>query len=102
MSSASSSSSNPFVNTTGIERAREQSSGVKMYLLAAYYLAMANLSLTTMLGGVVVVAIGALVLDGLHAVFAGMFGIFGVSFVVLGALSYALLWANKLYAMYTE
>lgn len=85
-----------------MERAREQSSGFKMYLLAAYYLAAGNISLTTIAMGVVVVILGATVVSQVHDVFAGMFGIWGASMVLFGAIAYAALWANRLIARYTE
>ncbi len=81
-----------------LESARHESSGAKMYVLALYYILSGNFSLVVALFGVLLVVLGATVMEGLHATLAGMFGIWGVSFVILGLLAYTILWANKMYA----
>lgn len=85
-----------------MQRAEEQSSGIRLYLLAAYYLAAGHLSVTTILFGGLLILIAATVLSGLHDVFAGMFGIWGVTFILFGAVAYLFLLANRIYAHVSE
>lgn len=104
------------------ERARQETSGFKVPLLAAYYFVMGNYSLIVILSGLGMMAYGATILSGRpaalfevlsqlpdalwilrfpiveHQVFAGMFGVWGASFVLIGVAAYAVLWANQLYA----
>lgn len=81
-----------------LESARHESSGAKMYVLALYYILSGNFSLVVALFGALLVVLGATVMEGLHATLSGMFGIWGVSFIILGLLAYTILWANKMYA----
>ena len=83
-------------------RAREQSSGPRQYLLGLYYLAAGNLSLTTVAVGAVVYLLGGLVVVNYHDVLGPMVAIWGISIAVLGAVSYALLWINKMRARVTD
>jgi len=95
-----------------LERAREESSGVKAYLLGLYYFITGNYSLVVILFGLALIAFGALILSGRlavgplgaleHQVFAGMFGVWGASLVVIGAAAYAVMWANKIYARISQ
>lgn len=61
-------------NTTGIGSA----------VLSGYRLAVSNLALSTVLAGVVIIALGATVIAPLHGVLGGMFGVWGASLVLLG------------------
>jgi membrane-bound ClpP family serine protease len=81
-----------------MESASQESSGVRMYLLAVYYLMAGNFSLTISFFGVILVALGATVISQYHDVFAGMFGVWGATLFVFGLVMYTLLWVNKLYA----
>lgn len=81
-----------------LESARHESSGVRMYVLALYYLLSGNFSLVVALFGVVLIVLGATVMPSVHGVFAGMFGIWGVTLIILGLLAYTILWANQMYA----
>jgi FtsH-binding integral membrane protein len=91
-----------------LERAREESSGYKAYLLGLYYFVTGNYSLVVILFGLSMIAFGGLILSGrfavgpleaiTHQVFAGMFGVWGASLVVIGVAAYAVMWANKIYA----
>jgi hypothetical protein len=95
-----------------LERAREESSGYKAYLLGLYYFITGNYSLVVILIGLGLIAFGALVLTGdfavgplnaiTHQVFAGMFGVWGASLVVIGVAAYAVMWANKIYARISQ
>jgi membrane-bound ClpP family serine protease len=80
-----------------MESASQETSGVRVYLLAAYYLMAGNFSLTVSFFGVIVIVLGATVISQYHAVYAGMFGVWGASMFVFGLVMYTLLWANKLY-----
>jgi hypothetical protein len=91
-----------------LERAREESDGYKAYLLGLYYFITGNYSLVVILLGLGVIAFGALILTGrfavgpldaiTHQVFAGMFGVWGATLVVIGVTAYAIMFANKIYA----
>lgn len=81
-----------------LEAARHESSGAKMYLLALYYLLAGNFSLVVVVFGIVLLVLGATVMESLHPTLAGMFGIWGVSLVGIGLLVYTLLWLNQIYA----
>ena len=81
-----------------MESASQETSGVRMYLLAAYYLMAGNFSLTISFFGVVLVVLGATVISRYHDIFAGMFGVWGATLFIFGIVAYVLLWANKLYA----
>lgn len=80
-----------------MESARQESSGIHMYLLTAYFLIARKFSLSVVLFGVILIILGATVIRQYHEVFAGMFGVWGVTMIVLGLLAYVLLWANKRY-----
>jgi len=118
-----------------IERAKQESSGGKAYLLATYYFMSGNISLMIALIGVVLIGLGATVVNGTpaiviggeggivsimngipegertfmavegtvlaHKVLAGMLGIIGTTFILLGMAIYSFLFANKLYARAT-
>lgn len=105
-----------------LERARDDTSGVNVYVLAAYYFFTGNYSLIVVLFGVLMIGFGATILSGRpavlfrvvesvpllsiswmeHSVFAGMFGVWGASLVVIGGAAYGVMWANKLYARVTQ
>jgi FtsH-binding integral membrane protein len=95
-----------------LERAREESSGSKAYLLGLYYFITGNYSLVVILFGLALIAFGALILTGQfavgplaaieHQVFAGMFGVWGASLVVIGVAAYAVMWVNKIYAQISQ
>lgn len=95
-----------------LERAREESSGAKVYLLGLYYFVTGNYSLVVILFGLGLIAFGGLVLSGqfavgplsaiTHQVFAGMFGVWGGTLVVIGVAAYAIMWANKIYARISQ
>jgi hypothetical protein len=95
-----------------LERAREESSGNKAYLLGLYYFVTGNYSLVVILFGLAVIAFGALVLTGqfavgpldaiTHQVFAGMFGVWGATLVVIGVAAYGVMFANKIYARVSQ
>lgn len=78
-----------------LERAREEASGGKVYLLAAYYLAASNVTLLIATIGLVMILLGALVVPSWNDVLAGMFGVWGASFLLLGLGSYVALWFNE-------
>lgn len=94
-----------------LERGREETSGFNVYLLALYYFVTGNYSLMVVLFGLGMMGFGAFILEGTlaigplsglqHGVFAGMFGVWGASLVVIGVTAYAILLANKLYAQFT-
>jgi len=94
-----------------LERAREEASGASAYGLALYYFVTGNYSLMIVLTGFGLIGFGALLVDGAlaagplsaleHGVFAGMFGVWGASLVVIGVAAYSVMLANKLYAQYT-
>jgi len=96
-----------------LERASAETTGAKRYPLAAYYFLANNMSVVTVLSGLGMMAFGATVLSGRpavlfgpdgplngvsHGVFAGMFGVWGATLVVLGVLAYGVLWANQVIA----
>lgn len=96
-----------------LERANAEATGAKRYPLACYYFLANNMSMVAVLAGLGMMAFGATVLSGrpqflfeaveplnalTHAVFAGMFGVWGATLVLLGALAYGVLWANQLLA----
>lgn len=99
-----------------LERAREETSGFNVYLLAGYYFVTGNYSLLVVLSGLGFILFGATALSGRpeavfgidqlswmqHGVFAGMFGVWGASLIVIGVSAYAVLWANKMYARFTS
>ncbi|MCU4741260.1 hypothetical protein OB955_06195 [Halobacteria archaeon AArc-m2/3/4] len=93
-----------------IETAREEASGWRMYVLAAYYLLFGNFSITVIALGIVMIGAGASlepIVDTLNidspnaAIMAGIAGIWGVSLILLGVLGYGILWANAKYAQVT-
>lgn len=84
-----------------MESASQESSGVRMYLLAVYYLMAGNVSLTISFFGVILAVLGATVVGLYHDIFAGMFGVWGATLFIFGLMMYTLLWANKLYAQRT-
>jgi len=96
-----------------LERANAEATGAKRYLLAAYYFLANNMSIMAVLVGIAMMAFGATVLSGrpgflfgpdgplnalVHGVFAGMFGLWGATIVLLGILAYAALWLNQFLA----
>lgn len=95
-----------------LERARQDTTGYKVYPLALYYFVTGNYSLIVVLVGLGLITFGATALSGYpaaifgipqlqwmsHDVFAGMFGVWGATLVVIGVAAYAIMWANKLYA----
>lgn len=85
-----------------LTRAEENSSGFRRYLLVGYYLMASNVSLSTIAAGVLMMLTGWLVVENVHNVFAGMFGIWGFSLVILGTVAYAALWANRIIARVTD
>lgn len=87
-----------------METARRESSGWRMYVLAAYYAATGNVSLLIAgLGGVqILLGIGLTWYlpdgyEGNMAIMAGFMGIWGITLILLGLGSYGILWANKIY-----
>lgn len=96
-----------------LERANAEATGAKRYLLASYYFLANNMSIVAVLSGIGLMAFGATVLSGrpgflfgpdgplnalTHGVFAGMFGVWGATLVVLGVLAYGALWLNQFVA----
>lgn len=86
-----------------LERARTDTEGWTVYLLTAYYFLANNVSVVAILLGIGMWLFGGTILIGQpvdvieHHVFAGMFGVWGASIALLGALAYAILLVNKLY-----
>lgn len=86
-----------------LERARTDTEGWQVYLLAAYYFLANNVSVVAILVGIGMWFFGGTILIGEpvdiveHHVFAGMFGVWGASIVLLGVLAYAILLVNKLF-----
>lgn len=78
-----------------LERAREEASGAKIYVLAAYYLAASNVTLLLATIGLVTILLGALVVPSWNEVLAGMFGVWGASLLLLGLGGYVALWFNE-------
>ena len=77
-----------------IRSARQDTDGFKTYLLAAYYLLSGDFLLISIVAGIVFFALGAAVITPSSTIFGAMFGVWGVSLVVFGLLSYVVLWAN--------
>lgn len=85
-----------------LAKSRENSTGYRQYLLASYYLAAGNLSVTTIAVGVFLIALGGTIVAGFHAVFGAMFGIWGATLVLVGVLAYAVLLGNRVWARASE
>jgi len=90
--------------STAMETARRESSGWRMYVLAAYYLATGNVSLLIAGIGVFQLLLGLGIdasleagYEGNMAIMAGYLGIWGLTLILLGLGSYGILWANKVY-----
>lgn len=81
-----------------LESARHDSSGVRTYFLALYYLIAGNFSLFLVVFGAALIVLGATVMPSVHPTFAAMFGLWGVTLIIFGLLAYTILWANKTYA----
>lgn len=87
-----------------LERAAAETSGVGMYLLAAYYFLANNFSVVLVILGFLSIAFGATIMSGIpvdyvqHDVLAAMFGVWGASIIALGVAIYAVFWVNALYA----
>lgn len=85
-----------------LSKAGRNTSGIRQYVLAAYYLAAGNLSLTSMGVGAIVIAFGGLVITQYNAVLGPMIAIFGGTIVVVGAIAYTVLWGNRIIAHLSE
>jgi hypothetical protein len=95
-----------------LERAREETEGSSVYALATYYFVTGNYSLMVVLVGVLMTLFGGLIVSGRfavgplgalqHDVFAGMFGVWGATLVLIGATFYGIMWANKIYARISQ
>lgn len=94
-------------------RARDETSGVRMYLLAIYYMAASTLTLTIAFLGLVAIVFGWLITVTFgtpnagnppdpHQVLGAVIAIYGAAFVVFGVLSYGVLWTNKKYGQMTR
>lgn len=86
-----------------IETARRETTGWKVYVLAAYYWIASNLALSAVGAGIVQVAI-AFGIDAVYgpdqgniSVLAGYLGIWGVSMIIIGLVVYAAFWLNRFY-----
>lgn len=75
-----------MVEIRALESARQEATGIRMVLLAVWYWTSGHISLTIALFGVGCVLIGAIVMEHLNATLAGMLGIWGTSFFILGIL----------------
>lgn len=90
-----------------LERASAETSGVGMYLLAAYYFLANNFAIVLMIFGALTIVWGATIMSGIpiglleHQTLAGMFGVWGVSIIALGVFLYAIFWVNQLIARLT-
>ncbi|MFB6153655.1 MAG: hypothetical protein ABEJ27_05325 [Halodesulfurarchaeum sp.] len=73
-----------MVEIRALESARQEASGFQMYLLAVWYWTSGHVSLTIAIFGGLMIVIGGTLLRGWHDVFAGMFGVWGVTLIVLG------------------
>lgn len=73
-----------MIEIRSLESARQETSGVSMYLLAAWYWIGTHLAITVALVGVLSIVLGATVLPNDAPVFAGMFGVWGVTLIVMG------------------
>ncbi|CCQ34005.1 hypothetical protein HLRTI_001989 [Halorhabdus tiamatea SARL4B] len=73
-----------MVEIRAVNSAREDASGVQMVLLAVWYWMASHIALTVAIFGALMMVIGATVLQGVNNVFAGMFGVWGFSFILLG------------------
>lgn len=87
-----------------MDTARREADGWKVYVLAGYYLISGNVSISiAVLGGLQVLlglGLNATVAQGTEgnwAIFAGFFGIWGASLILLGLGSFGMFWANKVY-----
>jgi hypothetical protein len=119
-----------------VERANQETSGARAYVLAGYYVLAGNFSLVLVLFGLGFIGLGATVVNGTptlvfggedgivsvlwgvpdtasdfsevagvvlaNRTLAGMFGVWGTTFVLLGAILYGVLFANKMYARLTS
>ncbi|MFB6202187.1 MAG: hypothetical protein ABEI98_09275 [Halorhabdus sp.] len=73
-----------MVEIRSIESARQDTSGWQMYLLALWYWTSSHVSLTIAIFGVLMIVVGGTLLRGVHSVFAGMFGVWGATLILLG------------------
>lgn len=84
-----------MVEIRSLNSARQEASGIRMVLLAVWYWMASHIALTVAIFGGIMMAIGAIVLSGppappgvyrppLNNIFAGMFGVWGFSLIVLG------------------
>lgn len=108
------------------ESARKETSGVRTYILTAYYLLTEKFSLSTAVFGVVLMLFGVAlapssktvfgiplptgaaingVLGGLwptHGLLSAMVVTWGATFLLLGLGVYAILWGTRLYGQYVR
>lgn len=88
-----------------MDTARRETAGWKVYPLAFYYLVVGNIALSIAVFGVIQLVLGYVIdtfyanpdSPGNTAIFAGFFGVWGGTLVVVGLGTYAALWANKKY-----
>ena len=73
-----------MIEVRSLESARQEASGTRMYLLAVWYWIGSHLALTIAIIGALSIVIGATVLPGDSPVFAGMFGVWGVTLIIMG------------------
>ncbi|WEL18590.1 putative membrane protein [Halorhabdus sp. SVX81] len=73
-----------MVEIRALNSARQEASGIQMVLLAVWYWTSSHVSLTVAIFGALFMVFGALVLQGVNNVLAGMFGVWGFSFILLG------------------
>lgn len=92
------------------EEARQETSGGRMYLLALYYFMSGNLSIVVALVGILWLALASVVIpqfvmpqfgessvESLQIV-TGMIGVWGVTLVLLGTISYLFFFLMEKYA----
>lgn len=84
-----------MVEIRALNSARQEATGIRMVLLAVWYWISSHVSLTIAIFGALLMVIGAAVLQGqgaapgvyeapLQNILAGMFGVWGFSFILLG------------------
>lgn len=68
-----------------------------MYLLGVWYWISSHVALTIAIIGGLFIVIGGTILPGVNAIFAGMFGVWGVTLIVMGLFFDLVLRAITLY-----
>ncbi|MFC4551141.1 MULTISPECIES: hypothetical protein [Halorussus] len=73
-----------MIEVRSLESARQETSGPRMYLLAVWYWIGTHVALTIAIVGALFIVAGATVLPGEAPIYAGMFGVWGVTLIIMG------------------